>query len=105
MWIKDADTRTTTLIEYVGPSSAEHSSYLADRILFGDNFDHNALPKSVRAAKMMTINCTPRADNVKNEAGMKRLRRILKALDGTPVLIRMPYGNSITAEEFFKRAA
>ena len=105
MWIKDVDTTTTTLVEYIGPSAADHSSYLAAKIRFADNFDYTTLPKSVRAAQLMTINCTPKAGNTKNETGVKRLRRILKALEGTPIETRMSYSNSITEEEFFRRAA
>jgi hypothetical protein len=71
--------------------------------MFAEDFDMSSLPKSVRAKRRMTIDCTPREGNVKNEAGVKRLRRILKALEGTPVEINMPYSNNITEEEFFAR--
>lgn len=105
MYIGDQDTKATTVIQYFGPVTAEHSEYTGVTILFADDFDHKALPKSVRAHKMMTIDCTPRAGNELNETGIKRLRRILAALEGTPVVRTMPYGNSITEEEFFSRAA
>jgi hypothetical protein len=51
----------------------------------------------------MTITCTPTAKNAKNETGIKRLRRILKALEGRNVKVVMPYANSITEDEFFAR--
>jgi hypothetical protein len=53
----------------------------------------------------MTIECTPTAANPKNEAGIKRLRRILKSLEGCKVKVLMPYANSITEAEFFARYA
>ena len=99
------DNTTQTLITYVGKASPEHSSYTAATIMFAEDFDMASLPKSVRAHRLMTINCTPRAGNKKNEAGIKRLRRILKALEGTKVKVIMPYGNSITEEDFFARSA
>ena len=105
MYTKGQNTDTDTLIAYVGPSQDAHGEYLAVEILFAETFDISGLPKSVRAKRMMWINCTPRDGNAKNEAGVKRLRRILKALDGTPVKVLQCYGNSITEAEFFKRAA
>lgn len=105
MYVGNEDRTTQTLISYVGPTSAEHTAYLAASIRFADNFDLSALPKSLRAHRLMTVRCTPRNDNEKNEAGIKRLRRILKALEGTPVKVIMPYTNSITEQEFFALAA
>jgi hypothetical protein len=88
------------MIQYIGPVTAEHTNYVAVHIRFADNFDLTALPKSANARRLMRIDFTARETNAKNEAGMKRLARILKALDGTPVKVGMPYGNSITAERF-----
>lgn len=104
MYVGNEDTSAQTLITYVGPTSAEHSSYMAATILFAKNFDVASLPKSVRAHRLMTVRCTPTSGNEKNEAGIKRLRRILKALEGTTVKVIMPYSNSITEDEFFARA-
>ncbi len=105
MYIGNKDTTTQTLIIYVGQTNAGHSSYTAAQIRFADNFDMASLPKSVRAHRLMTVNCTPTKGNEKNESGIKRLRRILKALEGTPVEVLMPHINSITENEFFARAA
>lgn len=99
MYIGTNDTKTQTIIQFIGARTG--TAYIAAKIYFADNFDHNALPKSVCARKMMTIDCTPRKDNAKNEAGLKRLHRILAALEGTSVVVDMPYANSITKEEFF----
>lgn len=99
MMTANHDTKTTTLIAFFG--KPELNSYIGAEILFADDFDYEALPKSVRAHKMMTINCSRRAGNEKNEAGLKRLRRIQKALEGHKVEVVMCYGNSITEEEFF----
>lgn len=104
MYVGDEDTKTQTLITYIGPTNTDPERLCA-KILFADNFDMASLPKSVRAHRMMTVNCTPTIGNKKNEAGIKRLRRVLKALKGTPVKILMPYGNSITEADFFTRAA
>jgi len=103
MYVGNEDTATQTLITYVG-NLAGHSSYTAAKILFADNFDMASLPKSVRAHRLMTVNCTPTKGNEKNESGIKRLRRILKALEGTPVKVLMSSANSITEEEFFALA-
>ena len=105
MYVGNEDTKTQTLIAYVGKTSPEQHNYTAAQIRFADDFDISSLPKIVRAYRSMTINCTPRNGNEKNEAGIKRLRRILKALEGTKVKIITPYGNSITEEEFFVRCA
>ena len=105
MYIGSENTDTQTIIQYVGPKDASHTDYLAAMIYFSADFDLSALPKSVRAYRMMTVRCTPSASNEKNEAGIKRLRRILKALEGTPVKVTAPYSNSISEEEFFARAA
>ena len=105
MYVRNQDTKSQTLITYVGPSTPEHANYLAAEILFADDFDTASLPKSVRARRLMTIDCTPRADNQKNETGVKRLRSILKGLEGTKVKVITPYGNSITEEDFFARVS
>jgi hypothetical protein len=97
------DHTTTTLIAYIGPSQTTHVEYVAAEIYFAEDFDINSLPKSVRAYPKMTITCTPTAKNAKNETGIKRLRRILKALEGRNVKVVMPYANSITEDEFFAR--
>ena len=105
MHVGNEDTKSQTLITYVGPSTPEQSNYLAATILFAEDFDTASLPKSARARRLMTIDCTPRADNQKNETGVKRLRSILKGLEGTKVKIITPYSNSITEEDFFARAS
>lgn len=99
------DNTNTTLIGYVGPSQPDHVEYVAVEIFFAEDFDIGSLPKSVRAHPCMTIICTPKAKNAKNETGIKRLRRILKALEGRNVEVVMPYANSITEAEFFARYA
>jgi len=99
------DNTNTTLFGYIGPSQPHHTEYVAVQILFAENFDIGSLPKSVRAHPCMTINFTPKEGNTKNEAGFKRLRRIMKALEGRNVEVVMPYGNSITEAEFFARYA
>jgi hypothetical protein len=105
MYVGNENTATQTLITYVGPASAKDTGYLAATILFAESFDLSALPKSLRARRMMKVVCTPTSANEKNEEGIKRLRRILRALEGTPVKVIMPYGNSISEEDFFARAA
>lgn len=105
MYVCKEDTKTQTLISYVGKVSPEQHSYTAATILFADDFDIASLPKSVRAHRYMTVDCTPRRGNAKNEAGVKRLRRILKALEDTKVKVITPYANSITEEEFFALCA
>ena len=105
MYVGNEDTINQTLIAYYGPSEADHSGYAAVMILFAEQFDMASLPKSARAHRLTTINCTPRSDNAKNETGIKRLRRILKGLDGHAVKVITPYGNSLSEEEFFARYA
>ena len=105
MYISNEDTKTTTLISYIGPLTEDHPSYAAAKIFIAEDFDIASLPKSVRAHRLMTIDCTPRAENAKNETGIKRLRRILKALDQHKVKVITTYGNSLTEDEFFARYA
>jgi hypothetical protein len=105
MWVGNEDRNKTTIITYSGPTKPEHTNFAAVHITFQSDFDIESLPKSVRAYPAMTIDCTPRAKNSKNETGIKRLRRILKALEGRNVKILMPFTNSITQEEFFARYA
>jgi len=90
-----------TIISYVAPKNADDNAYSAAHIKFSSEFDIDSLPKSVRASRSMKIDCTPKGDNKKNETGIKRLCRVLKALEGTPVKVEMTYGNSVTKEEFF----
>ena len=105
MYVGNEDRTTTTLITYIGPTQREHNDYAAVDICFAYDFDLEGLPKSVRAYRSMTIRCTPTAGNSKNGAGIKRLRRILKALEGRKVKVLMPYATSITEDEFFARYA
>jgi len=105
MYVGNEDTKSQTLIAYVGPSTPEQANYLAAQIRFADDFDTASLPKSVRAYRRTTIDCTPRAGNQKNETGVKRLRRILKGLEGTKVKVVTPYANSITEKDFFARVS
>jgi len=105
MYFGNEDRTTTTVITYIGPTDRAHTDYVAVDICFAKDFDLESLPKSVRAYSSMTIVCTPTAGNPKNEAGIKRLRRILKSLEGCKVKVLMPYANSITEAEFFARYA
>lgn len=104
MYVGNENTSTQTLITYVGRNDETHHKYALAEILFADNFDMTSLPKSARARRITTIHCTPREGNAKNEAGIKRLRRILKALEGHNVKVLMPYANSVTEDEFFSIA-
>jgi hypothetical protein len=105
MWVGNEDITTTTIITYCGPTERVRNNYAAVNITFQSDFDIESLPKSVRAYPAMTIDCTPKTGNSKNETGIKRLRRILKALEGRKVKVLMPFTNSITEEEFFARYA
>jgi len=105
MWVGKEDRTTTTIITYSGPTKREHTNYAGVNISFAKDFDLESLPKSVRAHSCMRIDCTPKAENSKNETGIKRLRRILKALEGRNVKVLMPFTNSITEDEFFARYA
>ena len=105
MWVGKEDRSKTTILTYCGPTKPDHTEFAAVTISFALDFDLESLPKSVRARSGMTIDCTPRAGNSKNETGIKRLRRILKALEGRNVKVLMPFTNSITQEEFFARYA
>lgn len=99
------DNTNTTLFNYIGPSQPDHGEYVAVQIRFAEDFDISTLPKSVRAYPCMSINFTPKEGNAKNETGLKRLRRIMKALEGRNVEVVKRYANSLTEEEFFARYA
>lgn len=99
------DNTNTTIFGYIGASDRYHSDYVAVHIRFAKDFDISSLPKSVRAYPCMTINFTPKAGNAKNETGFKRLRRIMKALEGRNIEVVMPFANSITEAEFYARYA
>lgn len=101
MYVGNENTTTQTLISYTAPLDGEQNKYAGVSILFADDFDMSTLPKSVRAHKLTRIHCSPSKGNVKNEAGIKRLRRILKALEGHNVKVLMPYANSVTEDDFF----
>jgi hypothetical protein len=99
------DNTETTLITYVGPSRPDDVEYVCVEIQFAKDFDLGSLPKSVRAHSWTTIKFTPTDKNPRNEAGIKRLRRIMKALEGRKVEVVNRYRNCITEDEFFARYA
>lgn len=90
-----------TAMTYIGPKQEDDPNYIAVMICFADDFDFDSLPKSVRARPTMTINFTGTDKNPKNEAGLKRLNRILEALEGKPVELEFGSENNLTQEEFF----
>lgn len=102
MYIKDEDTKTTTLIACVGPFDG--SNYTAAQILFAEDFDMSILPASLRARRFMTIRFSAVRGNEKNETGIKRLKRILKVLEAHQHKVIMPYQNSVTLEQLFEIA-
>jgi hypothetical protein len=93
-----------TQVSFIAPVTPAHSNYVAVQIVFADGFNLETLPKWVRAHPMMTIDCTPREGNQKNEQGVKRLRRILEGLRGTSVYEKK-YSNTLPMEEWLERYA
>lgn len=103
MYIGNEDITTTTVINYVAPTMPHHDSYAMVCITFAEDFDWASLPKSARARRITRIDFTPNDSNPKNESGIKRLRTILKALEGSKVKVLGGYSNSVTEEQFLAR--
>lgn len=92
----------TPTVSYYGPLSPAHGKDVFVKINLGAGFDTSIFPKSLRIRSQVSmISFTPSAENSKNEAGLKRLRRALAIL--AEYEVKMDAANSLTEKDFFSR--